>query len=154
AWTLDLQSRLCALLESFEPTARFQPKAWQRPDGHRLQGGGKMCLMRGEVFEKAGVNVSHVWGEFARELRAQIPGAEESGGRFAAGGLPLVVPPLNPYVPTAHMTLRYLSPRREWFGGGADLTPTFPFAEDTAQFHQALQAACEAYRPGAYAEFK
>lgn len=154
AYVLDLQARLCAMFESFENTSRFEARQWQRPEGHRLQGGGSMRLMRGEVFEKVGVNVSHVWGAFSRDLRSQIPGAEESDGRFIACGLSLVAHPFNPYVPTAHMNLRYLQTSRAWFGGGADLTPTFPFDEDTAQFHEALRLACEAYRPGAHAEFK
>ena len=154
AFALELQSRICAMLESFEPTARFEAREWQRPQGHRLQGGGSMRIMRGEVFEKVGVNVSHVWGTFAPQLIGQIPGAAESDGRFVACGLSLVAHPFNPYVPTVHMNLRYLSTSREWFGGGTDLTPTFPFEEDTTEFHTALRQACEAYRPGAYAEFK
>jgi len=154
AWTLDLQSRLCAMFESFEPQARFALKQWSRPPEHRLQGGGRMRLMRGEVFEKVGVNVSHVWGTFEPQLRAQVPGAQESQGRFSACGCSLVAHPFNPYVPTVHLNLRYLRTSRAWFGGGADLTPTFPFDEDTAQFHGALREACERYRPGAYVEFK
>lgn len=154
AYTLDLQQRLCGMFESFEPSHRFESRQWQRPEGHRLQGGGSMRMMRGEVLEKVGVNVSHVWGEFAPQLRGQIPGAEESEGRFVACGLSVVAHPRNPYVPTVHMNLRYLRTSRAWFGGGCDLTPTFPFQEDTAQFHQALQQACERYRAGAYAEFK
>src|ERR1044071_3541561 len=131
AFSLELQSRICAMLESFEPTARFAARDWQRPQGHRLQGGGSMRIMRGEIFEKAGVNVSHVWGTFAPEMASQMPGAQESGGRFTACGLSLVVHPFNPYVPTAHLNVRYLHTSRGWFGGGADLTPTFPFEEDT-----------------------
>jgi coproporphyrinogen III oxidase len=154
SYALDLQARLCAMFESFEKASRFEARTWQRPQGHRLQGGGSMRLMRGEVFEKVGVNVSHVWGTFAPQLHAQIPGADASGGRFAASGLSLVAHPFNPYVPTVHMNVRYLHTSRGWFGGGSDLTPTFPFAEDTAQFHQALREACDAYRPGAYTEFK
>src|SRR5438552_13392050 len=97
-FALDLQARICAKLESFESTSRFEPREWHRPEGHRLQGGGSMRLLRGEVFEKAGVNVSHVWGSFAPQLRDQIPGAEESGGYFEACGISLVIHPFNPYV--------------------------------------------------------
>lgn len=151
---LDLQGRICAMLESFERESRFAARQWQRPQGHRLQGGGAMRLMRGETFEKVGVNVSHVWGRFAPNVVDQIPGAAESDGRFVACGISLVAHPFNPYVPTVHMNLRYLSTSRAWFGGGTDLTPTFPFEEDTARFHDALRHACEAYRPGAYQEYK
>jgi coproporphyrinogen III oxidase len=151
---LDLQMRICAMLESFEPQSRFEARQWQRPEGHRLQGGGAMRVMRGQTFEKVGVNVSHVWGTFASHLLSQIPGAAESEGRFVACGLSLVAHPYNPYVPTVHMNLRFLATSRGWFGGGTDLTPTFPFEEDTQQFHQGLQRACDAYRAGAYQEFK
>ena len=77
-----------------------------------------------------------------------------SEGRFTACGISLVAHMANPYVPAVHMNLRYLATSRAWFGGGSDLTPTFPFDEDTVEFHAALRAACDAYRPDAYAEFK
>jgi coproporphyrinogen III oxidase len=150
----DLQRRLCAAFETFEAGARFEARGWRKPDGHRLQGGGEARLMRGAVFEKVGVNVSHVWGVMSPEAHAQLPGAAESNGRFVACGLSLVAHMHNPYVPALHLNLRYLATSRDWFGGGSDLTPTFPQAEDTAEFHAALEAACEAYRPGAYREYK
>ncbi len=150
----DLQARLCAAFEAFEPVSRFEARAWQKPEQHRLRGGGESRLMRGAVFEKVGINVSHVWGQLAPEARAQVAGAQESDGRFTACGISLVTHMANPYVPTVHMNLRYLSTSRAWFGGGADLTPTFPFGEDTEAFHAALRGACASYRPDAYAEFK
>jgi len=194
----DLQARICAAFESFEPRARFEPKHWSKPDGHRLQGGGQMRVMRGEVFEKVGVNVSHVWGAFApQHARAQDSAASivvdsaqahaphvheragsatrpasevaastnEPGGPvglaarraetgFIASGISLVAHMTNPYVPAVHMNLRYLRTTQEWFGGGTDLTPTFPFDSDTADFHAALREPCEAYRAGAYQQFK
>ncbi len=150
----DLQSRLCAAFEKFEPTSRFQARSWTKPQGHPLQGGGESRLMRGEVFEKVGVNVSHVHGVLAKEARGQVAGAESSDGRFVACGISLVAHMTNPYAPAVHMNLRYLSTSRAWFGGGSDLTPTFPFAEDTLEFHGALRRACDAYRPEAYREYK
>ncbi|EQD47819.1 coproporphyrinogen III oxidase [mine drainage metagenome] len=150
----DLQARICAAFEAFEPEARFEARDWRRPSGHRLEGGGVSRLMRGRVFEKVGVNFSHVWGVLSEQARAQIPGAEDSDGRFLACGISLVAHMSNPYVPTAHMNLRYLRTSRDWFGGGSDLTPTFPFDEDTALFHAALRRACETYRPGAYEAYK
>ena len=154
AYCGDLQSRICAAFEAFEARSRFEARKWSKPAGHRLQGGGESRLMRGEVFEKVGVNVSHVWGEFSPQARAQIPGAEESQGRFVACGISLVAHMWNPYVPAVHMNVRYLRTSRGWFGGGSDLTPTFPIDEDTALFHDALRSACDSYRPDAYAEFQ
>lgn len=150
----DLQGRICSAFEHLEPTARFETRRWSRPSGHRLEGGGESRLMRGEVFEKVGVNVSDVWGLFSEAARAQMPGAAESDGRFLACGISLVAHMRNPYVPTVHMNLRYLHTSRGWFGGGSDLTPTFPFEEDTAAFHAALRGACDSYRPDAYETFK
>ena len=154
AWFRALQERICQAFEQFEPASRFETRTWSRPEGHRLQGGGRSRLMRGEVFEKVGVNVSHVWGVFSEQARRQIAGAQESEGRFVACGISLVAHLVNPYVPAVHMNLRYLRTQRAWFGGGSDLTPTFPFDEDTTEFHAALRAACDTYRPDAYREFK
>jgi coproporphyrinogen III oxidase len=154
AYFRDLQARICAAFEAFEPSKRFDQRDWSRPEGHRLRGGGWSRLMRGDVFEKVGVNVSHVWGVLDPKFRGQIPGAEESQGDFMATGISLVAHMMNPYVPAVHMNLRFLKTSRAWFGGGSDLTPTFPFDEDTTDFHAALQAACDTYRPDAYAEFK
>jgi len=150
----DLQGRICSAFEALEEGGTFTHRAWSRPEGHRLQGGGETRLMRGRVFEKVGVNVSHVWGTLQPQFKTQIPGAEESDGRFQACGISLVAHMHNPYVPAVHMNLRYLSTSRAWFGGGSDLTPTFPNAEDTAAFHDALRSACDSYRADAYREFK
>jgi len=150
----NLQTRICAAFEGFESESRFDTRPWSRPPEHRLKGGGTSRLMRGAVFEKVGVNFSHVWGEFSQQARVQIPGAAESDGRFVATGISLVAHMANPYTPTVHMNLRYLHTSKGWFGGGSDLTPTFEFEEDTAQFHTALKAACDSYRPDAYDEYK
>jgi coproporphyrinogen III oxidase len=149
-----LQDRICTAFETFETTSRFESRVWSKPEGHRLRGGGESRLMRGQVFEKVGVNVSHVWGVFSPQARGQVAGSEESEGRFVACGISLVAHMWNPYVPAVHMNLRYLCTSRGWFGGGSDLTPTFPVAEDTELFHQALKGACDTYRADAYAQFK
>jgi coproporphyrinogen III oxidase len=154
AYFSDLQARICSAFESLEDNGRFSDRPWSRPEGHRLQGGGTMRLMRGRVFEKVGVNVSRVWGMLAPQFKTQIPGAEESEGKFQACGISLVAHMMNPYVPAVHMNLRYLSTSRAWFGGGSDLTPTFPNDEDTKDFHDALRGACDTYRADAYREFK
>ncbi len=156
AWFAELRDRLCAAFEAIEdaadgaaPAGRFERTPWDRPGG----GGGVMAVMRGRVFEKAGVNVSTVYGEFAPEFRREIPGAEEDP-RFWASGVSIVVHPCSPHVPAAHMNTRYIVTAEAWFGGGADLTPLVPDETDSATFHAALEGACDAYEPGAYARFK
>ncbi len=149
-----LQDRICASFEAFEDVSRFEENEWQRPEGHRLKGGGRMRVMRGGVFEKVGVNVSHVWGTLSDQGIAQVQGAKESGGAFIASGISLVSHMANPMVPIVHMNLRLMATSRCWFGGGADLTPTIPFQQDTEEFHARMKAACDKYRPDAYAEYK
>ncbi len=157
AWFSELRDRLCAEFERIEaegsaelgPPARFVRKAWERPGG----GGGVMSLLRGAVLEKAGVNVSTVEGIFSEAFRARIPGAAEDP-RFWASGISVVVHPRSPMVPAAHMNTRMIVTTRGWFGGGADMTPVFPDAEDTAAFHGALRAACAAHAADYYPRFK
>jgi coproporphyrinogen III oxidase len=154
AYFLDLQARIVGAFEAHEPSKRFEHKRWSRPEGHRLKGGGEMRTMRGDVFEKVGVNFSHVWGQLEPKFRGQIPGADTSDGQFVACGISLVAHMFNPYVPAVHMNLRFLCTSKGWFGGGSDLTPTFPYEEDTAAFHEALRVACDSYRANAYTEYK
>ena len=154
-WFAALRDRICGEFEAIEdvfagsPGARFERSDWQRTGG----GGGTTAVMRGRVFEKVGVNVSVVHGEFAPEFRAEIPGAAEDG-RFWAGGISLVAHPCSPLVPAVHMNTRYIVTSKAWFGGGADLTPIYPDETAAADFHAALAAACDGYEPDAYARFK
>jgi coproporphyrinogen III oxidase len=150
----DLQDRICAAFEALDPGCKFEHNDWQREPEHRLKGGGRMRVMRGKVFEKVGVNFSHVWGTLSEQGLKQTPGAQESGGQFSATGVSLVSHMSNPFVPTVHMNVRCMATSKLWFGGGADLTPTFPFEDDTQDFHAALKGACDAYRPDAYKEYK
>lgn len=166
AWFSHLQERICAALEELENEAnhldlppnplspgRFVRDPWNRKGTREDGGGGTMALMKGRVFEKAGVNVSTVHGEFPPQFAPEIPGAAEDP-RFWASGISLVIHPLNPFVPAVHMNTRHIVTSQSWFGGSADLTPTFEFAEDTADFHQAFQVACDAHNPDYYPRFK
>jgi coproporphyrinogen III oxidase len=159
AWFATLRDRICAAFEAIEddhagafsdrPAGRFERKAWDRPGG----GGGVMATMRGRVFEKVGVNISTVHGEFSEAFRAQIKGAE-GDGRFWASGISVVAHLQSPLVPAVHMNTRRIETSIGWFGGGADLTPMVPDETDTAEFHAALQAACDRHDPGYYPRFK
>ena len=151
-WFEELRDGLCAAFEALEPAgARFERRSWERPGG----GGGVMSVMKGEVFEKVGVNVSTVHGAFSEEFRAQIPGAEEDP-RFWASGISLVAHMASPFVPAMHMNTRHIETTRAWFGGGADLTPMFPerAAEEGRAFHAALEDACDRHDAGYYPRFK
>jgi len=155
-WFASLRDSLCAAFEAVEDegpgsgaAGRFQRTAWERPGG----GGGTMALLRGRVLEKAGVNVSVVEGTFSEEFRARIPGVAEDP-RFWAAGVSVVVHPRSPLVPAAHMNTRMIVTTKGWFGGGADMTPVFEVDADTANFHAALRAACEAHDADYYPRFK
>lgn len=156
----SLRDKLCRRLERFESSARFEQTPWKRaaepkrPD----QGGGVMSILCGDVFEKAGVHTSTVYGQFSEEFRDRIPGCEDSPD-FWASGVSLIVHPRSPRIPTAHMNLRMISTGRSWLGGGADLTPMLERqrnneTEDAIAFHGALRGACDKHNPDYYARFQ
>ncbi len=164
-WFRQLRDDICAALEAIEddgadapgaaglPAGRFQRTAWERPDPSGDGGGGTMSVLKGRVFEKAGVNISTVHGSFAPEFAKQINGAGEDPSFFATG-ISLVIHPRNPMVPAAHMNTRMLVTTKRWFGGGGDLNPSHPDDAETAAFHAAYQATCDAHDPAHYPAFR
>ncbi|MFD0938659.1 oxygen-dependent coproporphyrinogen oxidase [Methylobacterium trifolii] len=173
AWFTTLRDRIVAALEALEAEAAgpfhadapeapqiFKKTPWERTDHTgKPGGGGTMAMLHGRVFEKAGVHVSAVHGEFAPEFRAQMPGAAEDP-RFFATGISLIAHPWNPNAPTVHMNTRFVVTTKAWFGGGADLTPVLERRRsqddpDSHVFHAALKAACDAHAPAAnYDKYK
>jgi coproporphyrinogen III oxidase len=160
AWFAALRDRICTAFEAIEDAyvaarpesgaaGRFIRNGWEREGG----GGGVIALMKGQVFEKVGVNISTVFGEFSPEFRGQIPGAGEDP-RFWASGISLVAHLRSPLVPAVHLNTRHIVTTKAWFGGGTDLTPMVPNDADTADFHAALKAACDAHDAGYYPRFK
>lgn len=152
-----LRDRICAEFEAIEreagSDAAFDYIPWDRIDEKGDPGGGGVRgVIKGKVFEKAGVNVSTVGGAFNAEFAKTIHGAAEDPNFFATG-ISLVAHMANPHVPAVHMNLRFLCTTKRWFGGGADLNPPIAYKDDTDAFHAALFAACDAHGPGDYERF-
>ena len=159
-WFESLRDRICAAFEAIEreagSDASFAYTPWDREAEGQAPGeggGGVRGVMKGKVFEKVGVNISTVGGEFAPGFAQSIHGAAENPAFFATG-ISLVAHMANPHVPAVHMNTRYLVTTKSWFGGGADLNPPLPREEDTAYFHDVLKAACDAHDPDHYPRFK
>jgi coproporphyrinogen III oxidase len=150
AYFRDLQDRICIALSDIDGREHFREDLWQRPGG----GGGRTrVLTDGGVFEKAGVNFSDVTGQLSEEFARQIPG---EGRDFSATGISLVLHPRSPMVPTVHANFRFLTKgAKQWFGGGADLTPYYPYRQDVIHFHRVWKGVCERHAPPVdHAHFK
>ena len=156
-WFEALRDRICAEFDAIEreagSNAAFDYITWKREEEDNPNpGGGVRGVMKGQVFEKVGVNVSTVSGQFSPEFARTIHGAEESPG-FTATGISLVAHMANPHVPAVHMNTRFLTTGKAWFGGGADLNPPIAYDEDTEAFHARFRAACMAHNPTYYDRF-
>ncbi len=165
-WFRFLRDDICEAFEKLEREATyyhgapgmFIRKHWEHPQG----GGGEMSIMKGRLFEKVGVNISTVHGEFSEAFRKEIPGAAEDP-RFWASGISLVAHMVNPHVPAVHMNTRMIvvgdggmgddKKGRLWFGGGADLNPMFPDEDMAAKFHKAFKTCCDRHDDRYYQKF-
>lgn len=155
-YLLQLQHRICSTFESIDGKQTFIQDTWERVEG----GGGLSCVLEnGAVFERAGINFSHVFGH-ALPQSATASRPELAGRDFEALGVSLVIHPRNPYVPTVHANVRYFmatkahEPAIWWFGGGFDLTPYYGFDEDCRHFHQIAKKACDSFGPSVYSNYK
>lgn len=149
SYVRELQDRITLALEEVDGKATFREDRWAREGGG---GGITRVLEGGEVFEKAGVNTSEVFGQVPDTLAGMMKG---QGDEFYATGVSLVLHPRNPHVPTVHANFRMLARGdRAWLGGGADLTPYYPVEEDVRHFHGTLRQACDRHDPTYYPRFK
>ena len=152
-WFSKLRDKICKEFEDIENSESnrnsFKINNWRRDGG----GGGKMSIMKGNVFEKVGVNISTVHGKFSENFKSNIPGAEHDG-KFWASGISVVSHPRNPFVPAAHMNTRFIITSKTWFGGGGDITPMKPSKVMSRKFHNDLKKTCNKHNENYYDKFK
>ncbi|KAI9276480.1 Coproporphyrinogen III oxidase [Umbelopsis sp. AD052] len=164
AFIKDLQNRIVNEIQQLDGRGEFTRTTWERKEG----GEGITCVLsEGKVFEKAGVGISIVYGQLPKaaveQMRHDRGKDIEADGPvpFFAAGISLVMHPHNPNAPTVHMNYRYFeienpdgTPKLSWFGGGADLTPSYLYEEDAVHFHQTLKDGCDKFDPSYYKDFK
>ena len=165
-WFLNLRNRICTEFEKIEQeyiesnqnpinlgiksnNIKFKKKSWKRDAG----GGGKTATLKGNVFEKVGINISTVFGKLSPEFSQQIPGTEKDPS-FWASGISLVAHMQSPLVPAVHFNTRFICTNKNWFGGGSDLNPIFKVKTDTQDFHQSFKNTCDKHNPNYYPKFK
>ncbi len=155
-YLMELQERICRALAQADGEKSFAEDSWQRAEGG---GGRSRILTDGAVFEKGGVNFSHVSGQqMPASATAHRP--ELAGRRFEAMGVSLVMHPRNPYVPTSHANVRFFIAEKDgadpvwWFGGGYDLTPFYGFEDDCVHWHRTAKEACKPFGDSTYARYK
>ncbi|MEZ5007641.1 MAG: oxygen-dependent coproporphyrinogen oxidase [Chitinophagales bacterium] len=155
AYFIGLQNSICKALEEVDGKAKFLSDEWRRADGG---GGDTRVIQDGAVFEKGGVNFSHVHGKLPEVIKSETRNANY----FHATGVSIVIHPHNPFVPIIHMNVRYFEMSEEengpisdaWFGGGIDLTPAYVIEEDGVFFHQAMKEACDMHDTAYHPKFK
>lgn len=161
-WFRYLRDGICFEFERIEEEfdkkypGKFERKNWNRHENSRPDsdgGYGEISMMKGNVFEKVGVNFSEVYGEFSPEFRNEIPGAKEDP-RFWASGISLVAHMKSPLVPAIHLNTRFICTQKTWFGGGTDLNPSIENAQDTIDFHASLKKACDSSDSTYYEKYK
>lgn len=167
-WFAALQAQICNEFEQLEREANtgyyigdpglFEFEDWKRGDGTEDLGGGRAGMMRGRLFEKVGVHTSAVQGEFTKDFAGQIPGADKDP-KFWAAGISLIAHMKNPRIPAVHMNTRYIVTTKDWFGGGADLTPTIEEQRnqtnpDAKAFHKGMKEVCDNYPAADYKAYK
>lgn len=156
AFLMALQDSICAELAAADGAASFAEESWDRAEGG---GGRSRVLTHGAVFEQAGVNFSHVFGDkMPASATAHRP--ELAGRKFEAMGVSLVIHPLNPHIPTSHANVRFFIAEKEgeapvwWFGGGFDLTPFYPVEADVVHWHQVAKDSCDKFDAAYYPKYK
>ena len=148
-WFKEMRNLMVGAIQKVDRST-FQEKEWQRPGG----GGGLMSILKGDIFEKVGVNISTVYGEFSEEFRGSMPGTEEDPS-FWASGISVVAHMKNPKIAAAHFNTRYITTKgKQWFGGGCDLTPAIPEEKETENFHEGLKRTCDPHNKEYYEQFK
>ena len=148
-WFQELRNQMVGAIQKLDEST-FIEKNWERPGG----GGGLMSVLRGNIFEKVGVNISTVHGEFSEEFRKSMPGTNEDPS-FWATGISVVAHMKNPKIAAAHFNTRYITTKgKQWLGGGCDLTPAIPEEKETKNFHQGLERTCNQHDENYYKIFK